>query len=165
MYSSCKSPYRYREKYKCCAQVDGFWNEKWVETEATPDLLLMSSTIFSSFSTYFPQYFLHPEHIFHNIFSYPEQLNRTHCPLLAWSDQTNNQSLQNTTEWPQRLVTFETFDQSDEKTCLRHLRHLRIRDIWDDFVTVLLLLTFKERPLRPDNDNDIWDIWDIWDIC
>ena len=47
------------------------------------------------------------------------------CPLFAWSDQTNNQSLHNTTEWPQRLVTFETFDQSDEKTCLRHLRHLR----------------------------------------
>ena len=36
------------------------------------------------------------------LFSCPEQLNRTHCPLLAWSvrlsDQTNNQSLHNTTE-------------------------------------------------------------------
>ena len=57
----------YREKYKWC-WTGGFWNEKWVETEATPDLLLMSSTIFSSFSIYFPQYFLHLEHIFHNIF-------------------------------------------------------------------------------------------------
>ena len=38
----------------------------------------------------------------------------------AWSVgpsvTTNNQSLHNTTEWPQRLVTFETFDQSDEGT-------------------------------------------------
>ena len=38
--------------------------------------------------------------------------------LVAWSDTTNNQSLQNTTEWPQRHVTFETFDQRDEKTLL-----------------------------------------------
>ena len=49
-------------------------------------------------------------------FSCPQQLNRTPCPSLAWSDQTNSQSLHNTTEWPQRLVTFETFDRSDEKT-------------------------------------------------
>ena len=46
------------------------------------------------------------------IFSCPEQLNRTPC----LSGTTNNQSLHNTTEWPQRLVTFETFDQSNEKT-------------------------------------------------
>ena len=42
------------------------------------------------------------------------------CPLVALpvclSDPTNNQSLHNITEWSQRLVTFETFDQSDEKT-------------------------------------------------
>ena len=44
------------------------------------------------------------------------QLNRTHCPLVGWSGTTNNQSLHNTTEWPQTLVTFETFVQSDEKT-------------------------------------------------
>ena len=35
---------------------------------------------------------------------------------LGWSVTTNNQSLHNTTEWPQRLVTFETFDQNDEET-------------------------------------------------
>ena len=29
---------------------------------------------------------------------------------------TNNQRVHNTTEWPKRLVTFETFDQSDEET-------------------------------------------------
>ena len=29
---------------------------------------------------------------------------------------TNNHSLHNTKDWPQRLVTFETFDQSDEET-------------------------------------------------
>ena len=38
--------------------------------------------------------------------------------LVGPSDQTNNQSLHNTTEWPQQLVTFETFDQRDEKTLL-----------------------------------------------
>ena len=39
------------------------------------------------------------------------------CLSLAWSvGQTNNQSLHNTIEWPQRLVTFETFDQRHEKT-------------------------------------------------
>ena len=43
-----------------------------------------------------------------------EQLNRTPC----LSGTTNNQSLHNTTEWPQRLMTFETFDQRDEKTLL-----------------------------------------------
>ena len=31
--------------------------------------------------------------------SCPEQLNRWHCPLLGPSVTTNNQSLQNTTEW------------------------------------------------------------------
>ena len=56
------------------------------------------------------------------IFSCPEQLNMWPCPLvpsrdsLGPSDQTNNQSLPNTTEWSMRLVTFETFDQSDEET-------------------------------------------------
>ena len=53
---------------------------------------------------------------FMDIFSCPEQLNRRPCLSLAWSVTTNNQSLHNTTEWPQRLVTFETFVQSDEKT-------------------------------------------------
>jgi len=38
--------------------------------------------------------------------------------LVGWSVTTNNQSLHNITEWPQRLVTFETFDQSDEGTWL-----------------------------------------------
>ena len=37
-------------------------------------------------------------------------------PLVGPSSNTNNQSLHNTTEWPQRLVTFETFDKSDEET-------------------------------------------------
>ena len=32
------------------------------------------------------------------------------------SDTTNFQSLHNNTEWPLWLVTFETFDQSDEGT-------------------------------------------------
>ena len=32
------------------------------------------------------------------LFSCPEQHNRWPCPLLGWSDQTNNQSLHNTTE-------------------------------------------------------------------
>ena len=36
--------------------------------------------------------------------------------LVGWSGTTNNQSLHNTTEGPQRLVTFETFDQSDDGT-------------------------------------------------
>ena len=44
-------------------------------------------------------------------------------PLLAWSDQTNNQSLHNTTEWPQRLVTFETFDQSERRHDLTQKNH------------------------------------------
>ena len=43
------------------------------------------------------------------VFSCPEQLNRTPC----LSGTTSNQSLHNTTEWPQRLVTPETFDQRD----------------------------------------------------
>ena len=38
--------------------------------------------------------------------------------LVCPSGTTNNKSLHNTTEWPQRLVTFETFDQRDEKTLL-----------------------------------------------
>ena len=38
------------------------------------------------------------------------------CPLVRPLGTTNNQSLQNSTEWPERLVTFETFDQSDEET-------------------------------------------------
>ena len=46
----------------------------------------------------------------------PRQLNRWPCPLVGRSGTANNQSLHNTTEWPQRLVTFETFDQSDEGT-------------------------------------------------
>ena len=37
-------------------------------------------------------------------------------PLLGRSGTTNNQSLHNIAEWPQRLVTFETFDHSDEET-------------------------------------------------
>ena len=32
--------------------------------------------------------------------------------IVPWSDQTNNQSLHNTTGWPLRLVTFETLDQT-----------------------------------------------------
>ena len=35
---------------------------------------------------------------------------------LGLSVTTNNQSLHNTTEWPQRLVTFETLDKSDDET-------------------------------------------------
>ena len=50
------------------------------------------------------------------VFSCPEQLNRRPCLSVCLSGTTNNQSLHNTTEWPQRLVTFETFDQRDEKT-------------------------------------------------
>ena len=46
-------------------------------------------------------------------FSCPEQLIRWPCPLVRPSGTTNNQSLHNTTEWTQRLVTFETFDQTD----------------------------------------------------
>ena len=49
-------------------------------------------------------------------FSCLEQLNQWPYLLLAWSGTTNNQSVQNTTEWPWRLVTFETCDQSDEGT-------------------------------------------------
>ena len=37
-------------------------------------------------------------------------------PLVGPLGTTNNQSLHNATEWPQRLVTFFTFDQSDENT-------------------------------------------------
>ena len=36
--------------------------------------------------------------------------------LVPCSGTTNNQSLHNTKEWPKRLVTFETFDQSYEET-------------------------------------------------
>ena len=45
---------------------------------------------------------------------------------------TNNQSLHNTTEWPQRLVTFETFDQRDEKTWL-YRQFLIILTIFNNF--------------------------------
>ena len=34
----------------------------------------------------------------------------------GWLGTTNIQSLHNATEWPQRLVTFETFDHNDEET-------------------------------------------------
>ena len=46
------------------------------------------------------------------------QLNSSIGDLVSWLGTTNinNQSLHNTAEWPQRLVTFETFDQSDEGT-------------------------------------------------
>ena len=42
--------------------------------------------------------------------------NSSKGDLVPLSGTTNNQSLHNTTEWPLRLVTFETFDRSDEKT-------------------------------------------------
>ena len=43
------------------------------------------------------------------------QLYRIHC-LSVCPTPTNNQILHDTKEWPKRIVTFETFDQSDEKT-------------------------------------------------
>ena len=74
------------------------------------------------------------------IFSCPEQLNRLHCLSLAgWSVTTNNQSLHNITEWPQRLVTFETFDQSDEGA-------LQDQQKYND----------KDRYKDKDNDKDIY---------
>ena len=45
-------------------------------------------------------------------FSCPQQLNRWPCHWLTdWLTFTFD-----ITEWPERLVTFETFDQSDEET-------------------------------------------------
>ena len=49
------------------------------------------------------------------IFSCPEQLNWWPCPLLGLTE-LYNQSLHKPTEWPHTLVTFGTFDQSDEET-------------------------------------------------
>ena len=46
------------------------------------------------------------------VFSCPEQLNRWPC---HWVSEWVTFDF-DITEWPQRLVTFETFDQSDEET-------------------------------------------------
>ena len=70
------------------------------------------------------------------LFSCPEQLNRWPCPLVAWSVTTNNQSLLNTTESTLSIVTFETFDQRDEKT-------------WPDQKRSTYLPTFLPTSLHP----------------
>ena len=61
---------------------------------------------------------------FRRIFSCPEQLNRwPNHSLTDWLTQSLSHwryfyfwHTQNTTEWPKRLVTFETFFKSDEET-------------------------------------------------
>ena len=54
------------------------------------------------------------------IFSCPEQLNRWPCPLVRWlvplTPLTIRAFTTLQTEWTWRLVSFETFDQSDEET-------------------------------------------------
>ena len=65
-------------------------------------------------------------------FSCPQQLNRWPCPLVRWSDQTNNQSLHKSTEWPRTLVTFETFGQSLTDSQYFYFWHTKSdpRDFW-----------------------------------
>ena len=55
------------------------------------------------------------------------------CPLVGWLGTTNNQSLHNTTEWPKRLVTFETFDRTDFWTIFRFLKFFQIFGKISDF--------------------------------
>ena len=49
-----------------------------------------------------------------HIFSCPQQLNRWPCHWLT--NWLSHFYFCDITEWPKRLVTFETFDQSDEET-------------------------------------------------
>ena len=100
--------------------------------------------------------------------------------LVPWSivlsDSTNNQSLHNTTEWPQRLVTFELFDQSDEETRPDQKTYLPI------YLEGTAQITARNCQEPPDNRQepgtfifdkqratlkakktcDFWDRWSKW---
>ena len=88
----------------------------------------------------------HPCHP--SLVSCPEQLNRWPCPLVHWSDWTNNQSLHKPTEWSHTLVTFGTFDQTDEET-------------WPDQNRSTYLHTYIS--IREHSKGAIIRTCDIWD--
>ena len=92
----------------------------------------------------FRQFYPYPETLlpFYVIFSCPQQLNRWPCHSLTdWVIHSLTFTFE-ITERPQRLVTFETFDQSDEETWpdqhfdnffWQFWQFLTIFDIFDNF--------------------------------
>ena len=112
--------------------------------------------------------------IFHNFWKcwYFYLSKKAQYDLVPWlvplSDPTNNQNLYNTTEWTWRLVSFETFDQSDEETWLDQNKlsktNTKTMTIQMHFETKTN--AFWEHLLssngRPRDSCDLWDIWSEW---
>ena len=94
------------------------------------------------------------------VFSCPEQLNRWPCPLVCLSDWTNNQSLHKPTEWSQTLLTFGTFDQSDEETWPDQKRSTYLHT----YIPTFLSTSIREHPKGAIIGTcDIWDNTDNWE--
>ena len=96
-------------------------------------------------------------------FSCQEQLNRWPCSSLGWSvcHQTNNQSLHNTTKWPQRLVTFETFDQGWDEGWQDITTYLQTYP--PTYLPTFLFTSIREHPNGAILETcDPWDIWSGW---
>ena len=100
-----------------CARAKSFattWTRMRVDQEPfSQGRLIATNTIFTSFPRLYVYFWLFYKKL---LFLFLAVQNSSIGDLVCLSDQTNNQSLHKPTEWSHTLVTFGTFDQSDEET-------------------------------------------------